>query len=811
MDPHSSAWACNVLDEGGMAENEQSGFHEGVTIPVKPVGAGSSIHTEVTVVMPRTAGASGTLMQTAVQQKRGVAGGGFVRANAEVGYDLVKAIAKGGMGEIHLARDGELEREVAVKVSTVSEGAVDPRFTKEARVLANLAHPNIVPIHTMGVDSAGRPFYSMKLVKGRTLQSVLNAVREGEDAAVAEFTRAKLLMVFRKVCDAMAFAHSKGVLHRDLKPENVMVGEYGEVLVMDWGLAKVIGVEEEVQVGVTTRTVSGGLSGDFGMTMEGEVMGTPQYMSPEQAEGVVAGLDERSDVYALGAILYAVLTYKPPIEGKTLDEVLGNVKRGSLSPMASATRMTRGIGGRPEPMPVEVPEALRAVVMKAMAREREGRYRGVGELVADLDAYVGGFATSAEGAGVMRRVRLWVGRNRVVVGAAALFVVMGGGFTAKVIAEGRRASAALRELKESAPVFAARAEDELNAGDFESAERSARGAVRLDETRWEGYVVLGKVLQVSEKWEEAVGVFEKAGALGAETGELVKLTQGLVAKRKAKNEDEARGELFQVLRDGGRQMESVGYAKVLGEEFWRKHGEKLSEKARKQVADMAEAERMKRRDPSVIGELIKRLEAKMLPVPGTEILLSKTEFTVGEWKLYLKAEGYPEWQQPRDFIQTDDHPALVPDWKDAMGLCDWLSTASGAKWRLPKNVEWETAVGKTRYPWGDYYPPRKEDGNYAIAEDGKRDPKGVGLDGVKGTAPVGSFKANVFGFFDLGGNVWEWTLDGRERSSRGRQVRRGASWWEFEDFVLSSVCDDNDALRTQAWNRGFRIAREVRR
>jgi serine/threonine protein kinase len=111
---------------------------------------------------------------------------------------MVKAIAKGGMGEIHLARDGELKREVAVKVSTVSEGAEDPRFRKEAEVLANLAHPNIVPIHTMGVDSAGRPFYSMKLVKGRTLQSVLNAVREGEDAAVAEFTRAKLLTIFRR-------------------------------------------------------------------------------------------------------------------------------------------------------------------------------------------------------------------------------------------------------------------------------------------------------------------------------------------------------------------------------------------------------------------------------------------------------------------------------------------------------------------------------------------------------------------------------------------------------------------------------------
>jgi formylglycine-generating enzyme required for sulfatase activity/tRNA A-37 threonylcarbamoyl transferase component Bud32 len=765
-----------------------SGFHEGVTIPVKAVGASvSSIHTDATIVMPRTglgAGSAlgvgaGSLLQTAVQQGQTGDAVEGLKARYFGDYDMAKALAKGGMGEIHLARDGELEREVAVKVSTVSEGAVDPRFTKEARVLANLAHPNIVPIYNLGVDSAGRPFYSMKLVKGRTLQSVLNAVREGEDAAVAEFTQTKLLTIFRKVCDAMAFAHSKGVLHRDLKPENVMVGEYGEVLVMDWGLAKVIGVEEEVQVGVTTRTVSGGLSGDFEMTMEGEVMGTPQYMSPEQAEGVVAGLDERSDVYALGAILYAVLTYKAPIEGKTLDEVLGNVRRGSLSPMGTAMRMTKGIGGRPEPMPVSVPEALRAVVMKAMAREKEGRYARVVDLAADVDAYVGGFATSAEGAGVMRRVRLWVGRNRVLAGSAALFVVMGAGFTAKVVLEGRRASAALKELKDSAPVFAARAEDELNRGDFDAAERSARSALRLDGERGESYVVLGKVLQVTEKWEAAVEAFGRAKGYGAEAGELKDLTERLVVKRKAKREDEAREELFGALRDGGRQMESVGYAKVLGEEFWKRRGEKIADGAKQQAFAMSEAERMKRKDPSVIGELVRRLEAKMLPVPGTQILLSKTEFTVGEWKLYLKAEGYPEWQQPdlKGFMQTDEHPVVKVSWNDAMKFCEWLSKVSGKSWRLPKNEEWEFAVGKTKYPWGEYFPPKKEDGNYKILADGKDDPARVGVDGIKGTAPVGSFKANALGFYDLGGNVEEWMLDGfDEKNPKANRVLRGGYW-----------------------------------
>jgi hypothetical protein len=676
-----------------------------------------------------------------------------MRARAEVDYDLVKAIAKGGMGEIHLAKDGELEREVAVKVSTVSEGAVDPRFTKEARVLANLAHPNIVPIYNLGVDSAGRPFYSMKLVKGRTLQSVLNAVREGEDAAVAEFTRAKLLMVFRKVCDAMAFAHSKGVLHRDLKPENVMVGEYGEVLVMDWGLAKVIGVEEPVQAGVTTRMVSGGLSGDFGMTMEGEVMGTPQYMSPEQAEGVVSGLDERSDVYALGAILYAVLTYKPPIDGRTLDEVLGNVKRGSLSPMATATRMTKGIGGRPEPMPVEVPEALRAVVMKAMAREREGRYRGVGELVADLDAYVGGFATSAEGAGVVRRVRLWVGRNRVVVGAAALFVVMGGGFTAKVIAEGRKATRAMKRLSTSAPVFAARAEELLRNGDFEGALEAADNAVDLDASVAEHHVVRGNALQVLMRLEEAKQAYGRALAMGKDEQAAVglKLTEEVIAKIAKDGEAKGKVALYEGLNRVGRQMEALVFGKELGD-FWKE----------------------KRKDVSVIPELIKRLEAKMLPVPGMEILLSKTEFTVGEWKLYLKAEGYPDWQQPnpKEFMQTDEHPVVKVSWSEVMKFCEWLSKVSGKQWRLPKEAEWEAAVGKMKYPWGEYFPPKKEDGNYAILADGKDDPEKVGVDGVKGTAPVGSFRANALGFYDLGGNVSEWSGDKPD----GRPMALGGGW-----------------------------------
>jgi serine/threonine protein kinase len=150
----------------------------------------------------------------------------------------VREIARGGMGQIYFGEDPQLERQVAVKVSSISEDGEDPRFSKEAKVLAQLAHPNIVPIHNIGMDTQGRPFYSMKLVKGRTLQAVLNLIRDGDAVAVKDYPRATLLTIFRKVCDAMMFAHSKGILHRDLKPENIMVGEYGEVLVMDWGWQK---------------------------------------------------------------------------------------------------------------------------------------------------------------------------------------------------------------------------------------------------------------------------------------------------------------------------------------------------------------------------------------------------------------------------------------------------------------------------------------------------------------------------------------------------------------------------------------------
>jgi len=382
-------------------------------------------------------------------------------------------IAKGGMGAVLEANDQLLGRTVAMKVVRHDIGdseSIRLRFIREATVLARLAHPSIVPIYEMGRDSEGRLFYTMKKVEGRTLQGILDDLQAGKVATVKEYTLDRLLNIYRKICEAMAFAHAKGVIHRDLKPENVMVGQFGEVLVMDWGLAKVLYDVAQTAQELQLREAAGGeaanpkdstLPAGFeelsdsqmrgssqNLTMDGAVMGSPQYMPPEQAEGKVAELDERADVFSLGGILYAILTLKPPVEGRTIKEVLDKVKSGNITPpthfntgssAANGKKLPAGNVTDPKlitPLPHcpggRVPGTLSAITMKALAFDREQRYGSVGELLADVEAYQRGFATSAENVGLLGQLGLLMKRHRgitvSVVVALLLITVLTGGF-----------------------------------------------------------------------------------------------------------------------------------------------------------------------------------------------------------------------------------------------------------------------------------------------------------------------------------------------------------------------------------------------
>lgn len=304
-------------------------------------------------------------------------------------YTLGEPLGAGGVGEVRAAHDAVLRREVAIKRLIRDLPGTRDRFVAEAQVTAQLDHPNIVPVHDLGVDADGRLYLAMKRVRGRSLAELL----ESPDAPVLEGR----LDIFRKVCDAVAFAHARGVLHRDLKPDNIMVGAFGEVLVMDWGLARAVGARDApVQVDR--------FEGDALRTRDGQVAGTPAFMAPEQAEGRLDALDARTDVYGLGAVLYTLLTGRAPFSGEPL-VVLEAVKRGRFSPPGRVAR---------------VPRELDAVVRKAMALRPDDRYASVDALREDIEAWLQRRPLRHVRSTWTERLGKWVSRHRSAVGAASL-------------------------------------------------------------------------------------------------------------------------------------------------------------------------------------------------------------------------------------------------------------------------------------------------------------------------------------------------------------------------------------------------------
>lgn len=376
-------------------------------------------------------------------------------------YQLGPEISTGGMGSVLEAKDGKLDRTVAIKVMLLEANADErmrQRFIREAQVLAMLAHPNIVPIYDIVWEDGMPLFYSMKLVMGRTLQAILTDLRHEVPEVLHDFPLTRLLDIFRKACDAIAFAHSKGVLHRDLKPDNIMVGEFGEVMVMDWGLAKRQNDEPELVAAFDSSF----LIRDSSFTLHGCVLGTPQYMSPEQARGQSHGLDERADVYALGGILYAILTLRPPVEGKTPEEVLSKVTSGQITAPSDLQTTFRGKHAPFEkkevldarqirPLPHlhagQVPVSLSSVVMKALQLDKEMRYENVPELSAEIESYLAGFATNAEQAGTWKQLQLLISRHKAVSSALAALLVISIAFVIQLISSEHRTETALAKAQ----------------------------------------------------------------------------------------------------------------------------------------------------------------------------------------------------------------------------------------------------------------------------------------------------------------------------------------------------------------------------
>ncbi len=306
-------------------------------------------------------------------------------------YDIGGIIAQGGMGAIVDAQEKLLRRKVAMKIMLHTGSQQDLlRFIEEAQITGQLEHPNIVPVYELGVDEQEQVFYTMKLVRGTTLHQVLQLIDNGAPGIAEKYPLSTLLTIFQKVCDALAFAHSKGVIHRDLKPANVMLGEYGEVLVMDWGLARASGRNEAAGTEPERTLVRSARQEETEMrTMVGMVLGTPQYMPPEQARGETDKFDARTDTYSLGAILYHMLTLEPPISGDDIDQLLQSVSEGKVAAHVADTgprrvQSTHTLRHIPDG---KIPEPLAAITRKAMAMERGDRYPTVKELQAAVQAF----------------------------------------------------------------------------------------------------------------------------------------------------------------------------------------------------------------------------------------------------------------------------------------------------------------------------------------------------------------------------------------------------------------------------------------
>ncbi len=393
-----------------------------------------------------------------------------------------KTIGEGGLGLVSAVFDPRLGRQVAYKtLKTVRTTAVD-RFVREARVTAQLEHPGIVPVHDAGRRADGTWYYTMKFVRGRSLSEAIR------DCDTLE-QRLALLDRFRDVCNAIAYAHSRGVVHRDLKPANVMVGEFGETLVVDWGLAK---LQDEAEV-TDERTSLGASASE---TVTGQVMGTPSYMSPEQAHGRITEIDERSDVWGLGAILYEILTGKPPFYGDAAVLVLEQVRRDRVPPVRSR-----------QP---DVPQDLAAIAEKALMRERQDRYTDAGALARDVDAFLSGALVAAYEYSTREQVLRWVRNHRASVATAALGLaaalataVVG---YSETLAERDRAVAAEGEAVQLlAGSFADRAVDELARSKASAALYAAASLTRVENPRARGALAAARAgWYASLKWVRPV-------------------------------------------------------------------------------------------------------------------------------------------------------------------------------------------------------------------------------------------------------------------------------------------------------------------
>jgi hypothetical protein len=447
-------------------------------------------------------------------------------------YALGLEVARGGMGRILAARDLRVGRPVAVKELLGRSRMLSTRFEREARVTARLQHPGIVPIYEIGRWPDGTPFYTMRMIEGRTLLKAIGA-------ASTLSARLALLPSLIAATEAVAFAHAQQVIHRDLTPSNVMVGPYGETLVIDWGLAKDLADERAEAADVVPHDTD---QSTEGLTRAGAVLGTAAYMPPEQANG--QHVDRRADVYALGAILYHLLAGTAPYRALRSDELLHDVKE----------RPPRSV----DEIAPDAPRDLVSIVAKAMARDPDGRYPSARELADELKRFQTGRMVEAHEYTTFERVKRFVRRNKAAVGAALAIVIALVAATVVSTGQARRADEQAKRADEQA----ARAVEEARRAQIET-ERAHKAEAETQ-------------LQL-EKLQAEQAARAAAEQTAREKGDEAQLSRDQLVTALAKARDEKR-----LAEDAEQRAEASARA----EKATREAAEALYEKAQAHVKEL---------------------------------------------------------------------------------------------------------------------------------------------------------------------------------------------------------------------------------
>jgi len=765
-------------------------------------------------------------------------------------FRLRRELGRGGMGRVVEAFDESIGREVALKVLLPPQDAPDlarRRFWTEVQATGQLEHPSIIPVHDVGRLPSGELYYVMKKLTGRTLADISRALRRDDQATKDEFARVRLLTIFQQIAYAVAFAHSRGVVHRDIKPANIMVGRFGEAILIDWGLAKVIGAPEaappqdEDGPSVEARSAT--------ETASGTITGTPQYMSPEATEGDPRLVSDKADVYGLGVVLYEILTLQPAFEDQGFVPTVMQVREGNfVSPRAKRPELSipeeldelciAAMALRPEDRPSAKDLADDVGRILEGARERERRVRELqarlreGRAAADrwkvLKLQLQQAETEAKRlrkevppwAGLTEKQRIWSLEDRVSelkVDAVGAFEEAEAAFLRALgeVSDDREARNALASLYFSRFCEAERARD------ADALRYFRRLVARYDDGAWEALLEgrgMVEVVSQGPKVEVEVAALQpvqrvlKPGppiSLGSTPTGPVELSPGsyVLSYRSAKH--------------------PPGVVPIL---MGRTQSTKITLRPRSE-AEIGEGFVLVPEGPAIVGgDSVAHgaLDRQVVEVP--EFAIARFPVTCESYVTFLNElaerdleraqthvprarahEGfYWHWNQetarfelpetsPGGHRWTDDLPVNGISAEDALAYIEWMRESRGVDVRLPTEIEWEKAargVDGRFFPWGDEFDP-----NFCKMKDSRAAP-------YPEPEPVGAFPidCSVYGARDMAGGIRE--LCWGQVDGETRPVMRGGCWHDTGLFcrVAFRHVTQMDFVNT---GLGFRLAKSV--